>query len=235
MASWSPPCPTALLIIDAEKHKLLDEIKMDKPRGVAFTSSGELLVLSESKLLRYSPVNKAGYKRPDAPSTLIGNLDDPQGLVVAGNGDIYVSLRGKSHQVKAFDGNGHFLRSIGKPGVPKSGPYDPLRMNNPNGLALTDDGRLWVAEEDFQPKRVSLWTAQGDFIKAFYGPTEYGGGGSSIPSTSADSTIREWSSRLTGEKEPANSVRSSTDPRSNATPARGESRNCQSISTAVST
>ena len=167
----------ALLIVDAEKHELLDEIKMDKPRGVAFTSSGELLVLTESKLLRYSSVDKAGYKRPDAPSTRIGNLDDPQGLVLADNGDIYISLRGKSHQVKIFDSKGDFIRSIGKPGVPKSGPYDPLRMNNPNGLALTDDGRLWVAEEDFQPKRVSVWTARGDFIKAFYGPTEYGGGG----------------------------------------------------------
>jgi hypothetical protein len=167
----------ALLIIDAEKHGLLDEIKMDKPRGVAFSARGELLVLSGSKLVRYAPLDKAAYKRPDAPSTLIRNLDDPQGLAVAGNGDLYISLRGKSHQVKVFDGKGNFIRSIGKPGVPKSGPYDPLRMNNPNGLALTDDGRLWVAEEDFQPKRVSVWTARGDFIKAFYGPTEYGGGG----------------------------------------------------------
>ena len=108
---------------------------------------------------------------------MIENLDDPQGLALAANGDIYISLRGKSHQVKVFDSKGNFIRSIGKPGVPKSGPYDPLRMNNPNGLALTDDGRLWVAEEDFQPKRVSVWTARGDFIKAFYGPTEYGGGG----------------------------------------------------------
>jgi len=171
----------ALLIVNAEKHELLDEIKMDQPRGVAFTSGGELLVLTESKLLRYSSVDKAGYKRPDAPSTLIGNLDDPQGLVLAGNGDIYISLRGKSHQVKVFDPKGDFLRSIGKPGVPKSGPYDPLRMNNPNGLALTGDGRLWVAEEDFRPKRVSIWTAQGDFVKAFYGPTEYGGGGKLDP------------------------------------------------------
>ena len=129
-------------------------------------------------LVRYSLFDKAGYKRPEAISTVVENLDDPQGLVLTGNGDTYIKrARANPHQVKVFDSQGKFLRSIGKPGVPHSGPYDPLRMNNPNGLALTDDGRLWVAEEDFQPKRVSVWTALGDFIKAFYGPTEYGGGG----------------------------------------------------------
>ena len=54
-------------------------------------------------------------------------------------------------------------------------------MNNPNGLTIDGDNHLWVAETDYQPKRVSLWTLDGKLLKAFYGPSEYGGGGGLDP------------------------------------------------------
>ena len=64
---------------------------------------------------------------------------------------------------------------------PKAGPYDPNHMNSPNGLAIDGRRQLWVAETDFQPKRVSVWTLEGKLLKAFYGPAEYGGGGALDP------------------------------------------------------
>ena len=54
-------------------------------------------------------------------------------------------------------------------------------MNNPNGLTIDGRDHLWVAETDFQPKRVSVWTLDGTLVKAFYGPSEYGGGGALDP------------------------------------------------------
>ncbi len=54
-------------------------------------------------------------------------------------------------------------------------------MNNPNGLTIDSNGHLWVAETDFQPKRVSVWTLDGRLVRAFYGPSEYGGGGKLDP------------------------------------------------------
>ena len=54
-------------------------------------------------------------------------------------------------------------------------------MNNPNGLAIDSRQHLWVAETDFQPKRVSVWTLEGKLVDAFYGPSEYGGGGKLDP------------------------------------------------------
>ena len=54
-------------------------------------------------------------------------------------------------------------------------------MNNPNGLTIDGNGHLWVAETDFQPKRVSVWTLDGRLVRAFYGPSEYGGGGKLDP------------------------------------------------------
>ncbi len=79
--------------------------------------------------------------------------------------------------MKVFSPAGKLLRAIGKPGAPGVGPYDRTQLNNPNGLALDSQGRLWVAEADNHPRRVSVWTPKGELVRAFYGPTEYGGGG----------------------------------------------------------
>jgi hypothetical protein len=54
-------------------------------------------------------------------------------------------------------------------------------MNHPQGLTVDSRGRLWVAENDFQPKRVSVWNPDGSLAMAFYGPAEYGGGGTVDP------------------------------------------------------
>ncbi|MBE3071175.1 MAG: hypothetical protein IMZ66_13150, partial [Planctomycetes bacterium] len=99
------------------------------------------------------------------------------GLALDDAGALYVSDRGTSHQVKVFSPDGKPLRTIGTPGAPKAGPYDPNHMNNPKGITVSGDGHLWVAEEDFQPKRVSVWTLDGQRVNAFYGPPIYGGGG----------------------------------------------------------
>ena len=115
---------------------------------------------------------------------LIDNLQSPQQLAFDDKGNIYISDRGNSHQIKVFTPFDKeqravkALRVIGKPGVPQAGPYDPLHMNNPAGLAIDSNQHLWVTENDFLPKRVSVWTLDGQLVKAFYGPGKYGGGGS---------------------------------------------------------
>ena len=109
-------------------------------------------------------------------------LEDAQQLTLDSAGRFLISVRGSLHQVKIFGADGHFERAIGKPGVPSAGRYDPTRMNNPEGLAIDERGQLWVTENDFQPKRVSIWSADGQFIRAFYGPQAYGGGGQIDPS-----------------------------------------------------
>ena len=104
-------------------------------------------------------------------------MEDPRHVAVDADRNFYISDRGKSQQVKVFSSEGKSLRAIGKAGEPTTGAYDPLHMNNPNGLAIDSQRRVWLAEDDFHPKRVSLWTADGNLVRAFYGPGEYGGGG----------------------------------------------------------
>ena len=167
-----------VLVIDAQAKKLLATLSSPDARGVAFDRQGRLLLLSGTRLLRAPAQDWRATAVLPAFATLVERgLDDPRQLALDAAGNIYVTDRGASHCVKVFNEEGKALRLIGKPGVPAVGPYDPLRMNNPSGLTVTADGRLWVAEEDHAPKRVSIWTLDGVLVKGLYGPSRYGGGG----------------------------------------------------------
>jgi hypothetical protein len=175
-----------LLLVDAAAGRLIGLLQVEDPRGSVFDEQGNLLVLSGKKLLRYRcPTGGiAPQMSPQAlgaPETVVSQgLEDPVGITL-NSASIYISDRGNSNQVKVFSMQGKFIRAIGNAGPRVAGPYDPLHMNNPRGLAIDSNQHLWVTEEDFQPKRVSVWTLEGHLLKAFYGPTEYGGGGNLDP------------------------------------------------------
>ncbi|MHA3772192.1 hypothetical protein ACXR0O_11715 [Verrucomicrobiota bacterium sgz303538] len=180
----------ALLIADARKSEALGTIPMKSPRGVAFDAQGRLLLLAEDKLLRVTlPSDLTPYLASDAtrsqplPAEVLvaKDLQDPHGITLDAQGNIYISERGNSHQVKVFTPQGKLVRAIGHAGEPKAGAYDPEHMNNPHGLAIDERQQLWVTENDFQPKRVSVWSLDGKLLRAFYGPGRYGGGGTLDP------------------------------------------------------
>ena len=173
-----------LLFVNAAQHSVLGTAAVLDPRGVAFDSQGRLLVLSGTSLLRYAfPTDPT---KITAPETIISSgLDDPQGIAVDSAGQIYISNCGASQQVKVFSNGGVFIRAIGHAGAPTAGPYDQDHMNNPAGLCVDALGRVWVTENDFQPKRVSVWSNDGRLVEAYYGPPLYGGGGEVDPHDSS--------------------------------------------------
>lgn len=160
-----------LLFVDAREGKITRRLSMPNPRGIAFETKGAMLVLSGTSLLRFDSMRESNGK------TLISGLEDPRHLAFDAQGRIYISDRGRSHQVKVFTPDGKPVRSIGIAGVPGIGRYEPKHLNNPNGIAIDSQGHLWVAEADNFPRRVSVWSSEGELLRAFYGPTEYGGGG----------------------------------------------------------
>lgn len=173
VAACSIPKLNKIMFVDTKAGKPVDELAVKAPAGLAYDKNKKLLIISENKLLRMDPADN------DKKIEIVidKGLENPIGITLDDKGNIYISDRGKSHQVKVFSPTGKFIRAIGHPGIPKAGPYDPLHMNNPSGIAVDSKDQLWVTEEDYMPKRVSVWTLDGKFVKAFHGPTKYGGGG----------------------------------------------------------
>jgi hypothetical protein len=175
----SLPIKNQLIFIDAFKGVVVGTTTLQSPAGLAFDAAGHLLALSGKSLVRFGLIGNPSSV--SAPKSVVSGLSAPAAVALDEKGNFYISDRGSSHQVKVFTPEGKFLRTIGHPGVPKAGPYDPLHMNNPNGLTIDSRQQLWVAEQDYLPKRVSVWTLDGKLVRAFYGPGKYGGGGTLDP------------------------------------------------------
>jgi DNA-binding beta-propeller fold protein YncE len=169
------PGSDILLLVDTNSGQLADDLKVSNPRGLTYDSAGRLYVLSGTSVVRFNRADKLASAT--SVELVKEGLEDPSGLALDAEGNIYVSDRGTSHQVKIFDPSGKFIRTIGLQGIPRTGSYEPLHMNNPAGIAVDELNQIWVTENDYLPKRVSVWSRDGRLIKAFYGPGKYGGGG----------------------------------------------------------
>jgi hypothetical protein len=178
----SNPAGNQLVAFDVRgtRKTPIGTIKVEHLGGIAFEPDGQLLIATNGAIKRYSiesdwkSFNISGGKQVVAAS----DLQAPK-QIIEQDGEIYVTDWGASHQVKVFNAvSGKQVRVIGSPGGPQIGAYDERRMAHPLGMTVDSNGVLWVAEEDFLPKRISRWNAKtGQFINAWYGPTQYGGGG----------------------------------------------------------
>ena len=77
-----------------------------------------------------------------------GQINGPRSLAVDAEGDVYVGEPANA-RVQEFDEEGHFLDSVG--GGPETG--ESFGWNAPGGIAITSDGKLWVADSS----RVTEW------------------------------------------------------------------------------
>lgn len=162
-----------VLVLDAVSGKPLDTIPVPQPVGLRALPDGTILAISAGKIVAIDPASKSVTTRIDH------DLAAPHDVTTDRAGNVYVSDWGPSFQVKVFSPQGRLLRAIGTPGGrPWIGAWDKDGMLLPRGLAVTDDGHLWVAEDDASPNRVSVWSAAtGALVRDYLGPAPYGGGG----------------------------------------------------------
>jgi hypothetical protein len=168
-----------LLFVDVAAGQLYAQPEVERPRGLTFDGAGRLLAVSGDRLLRFTLPEAATDMILPEPEVLIpAGLEHASQITMDSADRIYIGFRGSLHQVKVYSPEGEFLHDIGEPGGVQLGLYNPLRMHNPAGLAISADNRLWVAENSSSPKRISIWSLDGKLEKWLVGPPQYGGGGS---------------------------------------------------------
>lgn len=161
--------PDVVRFFDKSTMARLGEVKVASVKDVAADAAGNLYALSGTTVVKIvgdqvTPVVTAG-------------LEKPYGLAIDKQGRFFVTDRA-GNQIKVFGKDGTLLRAIGTPGGrPLPGKWDPGGLRNPAGLAVDTHGRIWVAEETMFPKRISVWTPEGQLVTDYLGPTTYGGMG----------------------------------------------------------
>ncbi len=169
----------AVMVIDAKTGKVIKKISVPKPSSVAAASAAKIFVVTNGRDAAAVDVEK-GESQPFASPALEGT-DWTSALALDKSGNLYMGIRG-ANQVLVIGADGKLARTIGrKGGRALSGPWTPDGMLNISGLAVDGTGRLWVAEDDGTPKRVSVWdAATGAFKFEMFGSASYGATGACI-------------------------------------------------------
>lgn len=163
-----------LLKISPETGKVIGEIPLDSPAGLA-AAGRRLLAISGTRVVSVDP--ESGQTTP----IITSGLKAPIGLAIGRKGQIYVSDWADQMCIKVFSPQGEFLSTIGKPGGrPWFGPYDPQGMLLPRGISIDTQDRLWVAEDDVSPRRISVWDTHGRLVLEKLGRPYYGGSGTYV-------------------------------------------------------
>ncbi len=158
----------AVLVLDAKTGDLIETVAVEGPRKIV--SSQDVFVATDRGVVRLRD------QKLIIPSE---NLDIA-GIAIAPNQDILLSDR-NSNQVHRFSSNGEFIQAIGTPGGPYAGEYDPTRIVYPEGIAFGPDGKLWVTEDRWSPKRIHAWDLdRNQVVYEKFGVPHYGGTGAAF-------------------------------------------------------
>jgi hypothetical protein len=158
--------------VHKETAALLGDLPVPSPGCLTYDAAGVLFVYSDRKLMKVVD---------DKLVPVITEIPHwPSDVAIDAAGRIFLTDP-ETHQVRVYDKAGAFLRTIGAAGGrPQPGKWIAAALRKPRSLDVDSQGRLWVAEEDATPKRVSVWSADGQLLKDYIGPTGYGGTGCSV-------------------------------------------------------
>ena len=155
-------------VFDKKTFARKSTIDVPTPAGLAYDAArGIVYCVSGSDIV--------AIRGGTVATTSVRGLDVPTGLAVDKDGSLLVALRGRQMEVRRYSPEGKLLGTIGKHGGrPWVGRFEPEGMLMPAGLTVTPQGKVWVAEADNSPKRVSVWNAStGKLDRDYFGPSAY--------------------------------------------------------------
>lgn len=145
-----------------------------------------LLYLSPAGFTELLPDTGAGGLRPimiiRGPGTGENpSFSRPMGAAFSPKGDIY-AVDTENNRVCVFDDNGKYLFEFGGFGVAKpaqgvEATWDEGELNSPLGIDIDQDGTVYVA--DFHNDSISVFDADGTFLRRFPDPALVVGRGAS--------------------------------------------------------
>ena len=179
--SLDEPGPLGLDIYDLTTGRLAQEFR--EPNAamtrIAFAPDGKLYSLWGGKLCQ-SELGVGTIKHRVLNST---DLQEPISLTLDGfKGERIAVGDAKRGAVVVFDRDGKVGQVIGVAGPRKRGEWNENLVEKPTGITFDKNGKIWVVENVFAPKRITRFSAEGKPEKIFYGPPGSGGGGYLDPS-----------------------------------------------------
>jgi len=165
-----------LAILDGDTGKLLKTISIPSPTTLRFGDDGTLYIASGGDSLLKLDTSS------DKTTLVLGGLKNVTSFARDKEGNVFVGVGAPDHQVQVYSPTGERLRTIGKKGGrPNLGPWQKDALFAISSVLVDAEGKLWVAEDDTHPRRISVWDSKtGNLLKDFFGPTEYGASGGAI-------------------------------------------------------
>jgi len=172
--------PNTVFVVDAKTGKVTKKLAVPKASDLEAASAKQLFVASGGA--EVLSVNVETGECQTAAKPAFEGKDWISALALDKAGNLYLGIRGDHHYVEVYGPDGKSLRAIGrKGGRALAGPWTPDGMYNISGMAVDSRGKLWVAEDDGAPRRVSVWdTKTGALEKELFGASSYGAMGAAI-------------------------------------------------------
>jgi len=163
-----------IVTIAADSGKLINVFDVAAPGSLAASADHLYAITGGNGVTQF---NLDGTNR----QPLITGLTNPTAISVQGD-KLFVGVGDPDNQIKEYDLTGKPLGSIGRPGGRQLlGAWQPDGLRFVNAIAATPDGKVWAAEMDSSPRRVSAWNiADGSLYKEYFGATDYGALGGAI-------------------------------------------------------
>ncbi|MFJ2776966.1 hypothetical protein [Kitasatospora sp. NPDC087315] len=173
------------------------QAELHRPLAVALSPQGDLYIADEDNqrvrrvsasdgtITTVAGTGKRGYGGDGGPATR-AQLNSPTEVAVGPQGDLYIVDQGnhRVRRVSASDGTITTVAGTGKEGHDgDGGPATRAQLNSPDGVALSPQGDLYIADEGNQ--RVRRVSASDGTITTVAGTGKEGHGGDGGPATRA--------------------------------------------------
>lgn len=166
-----PAVGQRLEIVDGKSGVIEREVAIADPAHLAYAPDGTLYAVSGDRIVVVDFEHGVHKSFPV-------KAKQPGALACDRLGNVYVyDAAPEQSVIHVYTPDRVLLRQIGEPGGYEEGPWQPDRFRNVTSMAVDREDKLWVVEHNLWPKRITCWTTEGEFLREYLGPTEYGGGG----------------------------------------------------------